>query len=153
MVKRTVPPADVQEAFYRVVHDFGVVKLAGMMGTSPAVLYNKANHHESSHHKPTLADALVVSNLTGDKRIPFSFAAACDGTFFELPDVSHISDTDLVQGMCNIGMEGGDFYRVMNKALEDNSISGNDFAAIEHEALEWIAAIAEMLERVRGLKE
>ncbi len=151
MARRSDPPADVQEAFYRVVHDFGAVRLAGMMGTTPGVLYNKANSNESSHHKPTLADALVVSNLTGDKRIAFSFAAACGGTFFLLPDVSHVADTDLVEGMCNIGREGGHFHVWLSRALEDNRIHLDEFADIEREALEWIAAIAEMVERVRGL--
>lgn len=144
-------PKDLQDAFYRVVHDFGVEKLARMMGTSPGVHSTRANTHDTSHHKPTLAEGVVVSNLTGDKRIAQAFAANCGGVFFEIPDLSNVSDVALLEALTKIGAEAGDFHRALHGALDDNRISRKEAAAIRREALEWIAAIAEGLARIEGM--
>lgn len=145
-------PRDVQDAFYRVVHDFGVEKLAGMMGMSPGVLYNKANSNDSSHHKPSLADCIVVTHLTGDKRIVQAFAHSAGGVFHQLPDLSGLTTDALMLHILKIEKEGGDFYSVLHGALvEDNQISSDEFTAIEHEAHEWIAAILEGLARMKEM--
>lgn len=147
-------PKDVQDAFYRVVHDFGVEKLAGMMGMSPGVLYNKANVHETSHHKPTLADCVVVTHLTGDKRIVQAFCRSVGGVFHELPDLSHLSTDALMLHIIRIEKEGGDFYREIHSSLGiHDRLTRKEFAAIEREAHEWIGAILEGLARMKEMSE
>jgi hypothetical protein len=145
-------PKDVQDAFYRVVHDFGVERLASMMGMSPGVLYNKANCNDGSHHKPTLADCIVITNLTLDKRIAQAFAHSAGGVFCELPDLSSLSTDALMLHVLRIDAEGGDVHRVIHESLElDNKISGKEFRIIEREAQQWIAAILEGLARMREM--
>lgn len=145
-------PKDVQDAFYRVVHDRDVAKLAGQMGMSPGVLYNKANPNDSSHHKPTLADCIILTNLTGDKRIAQAFAHSVGGVYHDLPDLSNLSTDALLLHILKIGDEGGDFHREIHEALElDNKVDGKEFAEIEREAHEWIAAILEGLARMREM--
>jgi hypothetical protein len=78
-------PADVNDAVYRVVHDFGAQKLAALTGQSAGVILNKANPHDSAHHKPTLQDALVWSALTGDKRIAAALCVAWAGCSWTCP--------------------------------------------------------------------
>ncbi len=147
-------PRDVQDAFYRVVHDFGVEKLAGMMGMSPGVLYNKANSNDSSHHKPSLADCIVVTHLTGDKRIVQAFAHSAGGVFHQLPDLSHLTTDALMLHILKIEKEGGDFYTALHESLaKDDEISRDEFLRIEREAHEWIAAILEGLSRIKEMSK
>jgi len=153
-ISKSGVPKDVQDAFYRVVHDRDVAKLAGQMGMSPGVLYNKANPNESSHHKPTLADCIILTNLTGDKRIAQAFAASVGGVFCELPDLSNLSTDALLMHILRVVDKGGDFHREIHEALElDNKIDGKEYAAIEREANEWIAAILEGLARMREMAQ
>lgn len=147
------PPGDVQDAFYRVVHDFGVQALADKMGVSAGVLYNKANANDTSHHKPTLGEAVLVTNLTEDKRVIQAFAVACGGVFLDLPDLSHISDVALLEAVSKIAVEGGEFHGAFLNALADNRISREEFHAIQTEAFQWIAAIGEAISRIEGMIE
>lgn len=145
-------PKDVQDAFYRVVHDFGTEKLAGMMGMSPGVLYNKANCNDTSHHKPTLGDCIVVTHLTGDKRIVQAFAHSVGGVFFKLPDLSNLSTDALLTHILGIETEGGDFYLAVSDSLKnDNRINPKEFTRIEREAMQWVGAILEGLARIREM--
>ena len=147
-------PADVQQAFYRVVHDFGVEKLAGMMGMSPGTLYNKANYNqnENNHNKPTLADCIVVTHLTGDKRIAQAFALAAGGGVFELPDLSRLSTDALLINLTHIQIRNGSFHHEIHEALSsDDKIDAGEFARIEREVHGYLAAILEGLGRMRGV--
>jgi len=145
-------PPDVQEAFRAVVHDFDVPKLSAMMGISAGVLYNKANATDSTHNKPTLAEGVLVTLLTGDKRILHAFAATVGEVCFPLPDLSHVSDAALVEHLTRINMEGGDFFRAIHEALAgDGKFDQGEYKKIRNEAFEFIAAIAEGMERIRGM--
>lgn len=147
------PPGDVQDAFYRVVHDFGVQALANKMGVSAGVLYNKANANDTSHHKPTLGEAVLVTNLTADKRIAQAMAVACGGVFLDLPDLCKFSDVELLELFSNIAVEGGEFHAAFIHSLSDNRIYPQEFLAIKTEAMQWIAAIGEALARIEGVVE
>lgn len=145
-------PRDVQEAFYRVVHDRDVAKLAGMMGMSPGVLYNKANQNETNHHKPTLADGVVLTNLTGDKRIAQAFCHSVGGLYVELPDLSNLSTDALMMQLVQIEEEGGDFYRTLHDSLKSNDdITAKEYEEIEHDAHAWVSAILEGLIRIKEM--
>lgn len=151
----TKVPDDVFEAFHRVVHDFkpGVPKLAALMGMPAGTLYNKSNtnHNESNHNKPTLGDAVVVSAATGDHRVLYAFAHTLGEVCFEIPNLSQVSDTALLELITQIGAEGGDFYRAVNAALSDGFFSECEFKVIEGEAMEFISAIVEAVQRMKGL--
>lgn len=145
-------PKDVHEAFRQVCYDFGVEKLAAMMGMPAGTLYNKCNLNETSHHKPTGGEFVLVTLLTGDKRIAKAFSRITGGVYFDLPDLSNLSTDTLMLHILKIEDEGGDFYHEVHQALEgDNRISAKEFADIEREAHEWIGAILEGLARMREM--
>jgi hypothetical protein len=145
-------PKDVQDAFYRVVHDRDVSKLAAQMGISAGVLYNKANVNESTHHKPTLSDAIVLTNITGDKRIVQALCQSVGGVYYELPDLSNVETDALLSHILKIEVEGGDFHRSIHDALaDDNAINKKELAKIEVELHHWIAAILEAFARMREM--
>lgn len=154
MGNRPQMPKGVQEAFHRVVHDHDVPTLAARLGISPGTLYNKANlnDNESNHNKPTLADAVVVTNLTGDKRIAQAFCASVGGVYHELPDLSGLTTDALMQHILQIEAKGGDFYREIHDALaNDDAIDGREFARIEKRAHVWLSAILAGLARMQEM--
>ncbi len=143
---------DVQDAFYRVVHDRDVAKLAAQMGMTPGVLYNKANFTESTHHKPTLADAIVLTNITGDKRVAQAFCRAVDMVAVPLPDLSDVSTDALLTHLTEIQIKNGNFHEAISDALaNDNEIDAGEFTRIEIEAHQYIACILEGLARMREM--
>lgn len=145
-------PKDVHEAFYRVVHDRDVAKLAGMMGMSPGVLYNKANPNETNHHKPTLADCVVLTNLTQDKRIAQAFCHSVGGLYVELPDLSDLSTDALLDHLLCVGEEVGNFHGAIHASLtDDNRINRAEYLVIEAEAHHLVAAVLEALERMKEM--
>lgn len=148
-------PDDVFEAFYRVVHDYpaGVPKLAAKMSMPAGVLYNKANanSNENNHNKPTLADAVLVSVITGDHRVLHALAHTLGEVCFPVPNLSHVSDAALLELITQIGVEGGDFYRAVNEGLADSRFTRAEFKRVEREALEYIGAIVEATARMKGL--
>lgn len=146
-------PKDVHQAFRDVVFEFGPRKLASMMSTPLGTLYNKCNtENEDGHHKPTLRDAVLVTLLTGDKRIAKAFSSAVGGVHHDLPNLSDLSTDALMLHILEIEQQGGDFYRVMKSSLEkDNEISPAEFVSIEREAHQWISAILEALVRLEEM--
>lgn len=147
-------PADVHEAFRAVVLDADPKDLAAKMGVQLGTLYNKVNLSDSTHHKPTLADAVLVTVLTGDKRILHSFAKIVGEVCYSLPDFKDISTDALLVHILKIEKESGDFYQRTEGALRnDNRISAREYKVIEREAYEWISAVLESLARMREMSQ
>lgn len=147
------PITDVFQAFNRVVHDYpdGVEKLAARMAVSPGTLYNKANLNDSSHHKPTLGDAVLATLATGDHRILHAFAATVGEVCFPLPDLSKVSDSALLELITAIGAEGGDFHRAISDGMADRRYTRAEHAKVKAEGWQFIAAICEAVSRLEGL--
>ena len=145
------PIADPFEATRQVALAFGVETLAPLMGRAPGTLYNKLNNNESSHHQLTLGDFIQVNSFTQDYSPLRALNHALGHCCFRVPDCSSVSDAALMELLNKIGAEGGDFYRVLNIALEDKRFSGVDYAKVKLEAMEFIGAIAEALRRIEGL--
>jgi hypothetical protein len=145
-------PRDVHEAFRQVVYDFGVEKLASMMAMPTGTLYNKANLNGTEHHKPTLADCIVATHLTGDKRIVQAFAHAVGGAYYDLPDLSLLTTDALMLHLMQVQQENGHFHAEIKRALEnDAQIDQSEFARIEREALHFVSAILESVQRMREM--
>ena len=53
--------------------------------------------------------------------------------------------------MCNIGIEGGDFYREVNTGLQGRRFTPAMLRKIRDEGLEFISAIAEAMARMEGM--
>ena len=145
---------NVQQAFHDVVHEYpgGVEELAGKMVVATGTLYNKANATERSHHIPTLADAVVLTIMSGDKRVLHAFAATVGEVCYSLPDLSNLTTTALIAHIPKIGLEGGDFYRAIHCALAtDDRIDAEEYLQIERASYEWIASILEGLARMKEM--
>lgn len=152
-------PLDIHEAFYRVVHDYpeGVPTLAAKMGMPVKVLYNKADPDNDSYNKPTLADGVVATLATGDKRILHAFANTCGEACFTLPDLSSLTTDALMIELAQVQITNGSFHHEIHDALnEDNEIDRAEYARIKASGYRYLAAILEALARMgemAGVKE
>lgn len=147
-------PMDIHEAFYRVVHDYpaGVPTLASKMGIPPGTLYNKAAPGNEGHHKPTLADGVVATLLTGDKRIVQAFCRTVGGVYYDQPDLSNLATDTLLEHLTRIQIRNGTFHHEIHDALSnDDQIDRAEFLRIEREAHEYVAVILESLARMREM--
>lgn len=144
-------PTDVHEAFRAVVHEFDVAKMAAKLGMPTGTLYNKANLNESSAHKPTLADAILVQVIAGDTRIVEAMAHTLGGVFVKLPTVQTISDVALLEMVADISIMNGRFHGELKAALEDGKFSKDEHQAIHQRALTYITAIIATVSRIEGM--
>lgn len=149
---------DVFEAAYRVAHDFeggaakrgGAVRMAEKLGQNAGTFLNRLNPETETHHL-YLSTALQMQVVSGDHRILHAMAGTLGEVCFRIPDLSHVSDDALLELICKVGTEGGDFYRVVNESLLQKRFTHAQLAQIKQEGLEFIAAIAETMARMEGL--
>lgn len=143
---------DIYEAAYRVAHDYpgGAVKLAAKMGENPGTFLNRVNP-ETETHRLYLATAVQMQAISGDHRILHAMAGTLGEVCFAIPDLSKVSDASLLETVCAIGREGGDFHREIQNGLGDVRFSRARLAKIRKEGLEFIAAIAETMARIEGM--
>lgn len=147
-----VLPKNIHTAYRDVVHDYGVELMAAETGTSPGVLYNKTNPDVEGYNKPTLADAVLATTVTGDKRIVQSFCQIAGGIFVESPDLHDLTTDSLLVHILKIEAEGGDFYHELQKILINGArVTPESYAKVKKEADEWIAAIHEALFRIQEM--
>lgn len=155
-------PADVNDAVYRVVHDFsyrdaagrilsGAERISQLTGTPVGTILNKANPHDTGHHKPALAEGILWTNITGDLRIAQSFSRAVGGVHVDLRGMAEQSDAALLDLVMRREKEEGEAAGVLGEVLEKGHITRADFARIEREELEAVAARLTVLERTRGM--
>lgn len=144
-------PADVNDAVYRMVKDYGAEKLAAHTGTPPGTIWNKANPHETSHHKPTLSDILIWTRLTGDYRVVQALCRALDGAFVALHVQQHASDVELLDIILKRDEQTGEFADALSLALADGRISKVDYQRLHREGWDVITAWLELLARLEGL--
>lgn len=143
---------DVFQAAYRVAHDYpgGAVKLAEMMGINAGTFLNRVNPAQEEH-KLWLGDVVQMQVVSGDHRILHAMAGTLGEVCFTIPVLANVSDEALLELVCKIGAEGGDFYRVVNLGLNNQRFTRAHLAQIKQEGLEFIAAIAETMTRMEGL--
>ncbi|MFT3964107.1 phage regulatory CII family protein [Propionivibrio sp.] len=149
---------DVFEAAYRVAHDYkggaankgGAVRMAQDLGENPGTFLNRLNPEQETH-KLWLATSVRMQVVSRDHRILHAMGATLGEVCFPVPDLSNVSDTALVELVCRIGDEGGDFYRAINAGLSGARFSRADYGRIRKEGQEYMAAIAETMARIEGL--
>ena len=143
---------DVFQAAYRVAHDYegGAVKLAEKMGQNPGTFLNRVNPETETHHL-YVSTAVQMQVISGDHRILYAMGETLGECCFKVPDLKNVSDAALIELICKIGDEGGDFYKVINSGISEARFTRAAMEKIRTEGLEFIAAIAETMARIEGL--
>lgn len=118
------------DAAYHTVHDYpgGSESLGPRVGISPAVLRNKVNPNNETHHL-TLAEAVRMVDLTDDDRILKAWARA-RGFMLVKPPAGQTCDMAVLEQIVGLGIANGQFMATINDALADNRITKTEIDKI-----------------------
>lgn len=146
-------PADAVAAARTACECFagGIPGVAAKMGMNPRILYNKLSGDEDSYHRLSVADFIRIWLVTGDLAPLNALARVMNCACFPVPDYTGLSDEALLDLLCKVNEEGGQWHGMLRHALADGAIDARERAELRREAYEWIGAIAEAEARLDGL--
>lgn len=145
---------NISDAAYAVVHDYpgGSESLGPRVGIDPAVLRNKVNQANTTHHL-RLDESVRLQGVSGDHRI----CRAMNEELGYLPPIPRVdfavSDSSLLETYTRLMAELGDFSGKFHVALSDGNLTMKEVAALRTEMLEFFAAGEELLNRASQIAE
>ena len=141
------------DAAHAVVHDYpgGSESLGPRVGISPAVLRNKVNPHNTTHHL-SLAEASRLTAITGDVRILQAWAHEAGYLLVKAPDSCVIeSDMTVLEHMASLLMAQGRFAQEIHTALADGGLTNDEMKSIESVGQDFMTEVMEIHQRLRGM--
>lgn len=141
------------DAAYAVVHDYpgGSESLGPRVGISAAVLRNKVNPNNKTHHL-TLSEAQRVSSFTNDFRILQAWAHSEGFLLVRAPaGASDSSDMAVLEQVAAMMVAQGHFANEIHTALSDGVITQEEMQSIEGAGKSFMSSVASIKERVRGM--
>jgi hypothetical protein len=152
-LRRSQAPS-VYEAFRELVMldgARGVEQLAAFMGLRVGTLYNKADSADDSHHQPTVRDLIQVTHFRADHRALDALNEQFGRASFDAAQFEGSSDDALLELLCRLGSEHGEFHAALAKALADKRFTMAELRALRGEAFDVVAALMTLLGRLEGL--
>lgn len=146
---------NVVDAAYHTVHDYpgGSESLGPRLKISPAVLRNKVNPHNETHHL-TLAESMRMQTVTNDHRI---LHAMCDELGYLPPipcfDFEGVSDEALLESYSKLIAKLGRFSQRFHTALSDGRVSRREIDRLTESMRGFQGAAEELLARTRAIME
>lgn len=133
---------NIIDAAHKTVHDYpgGSESLAPRIGMSAAVLRNKVNPNNTTHHL-TLAEAGEIMGVTGDDRILHTMAAQHGYT---LQAVDAPETGTVMCAMLAASAAKGDLAGILGRALSDGKFTPNEAANIARACAQVQALVAEV---------
>lgn len=134
--------SDVMAAAYGIGHRYNASELARLMGRKPGEFCKKLNPDCDDRHI-TLAEAVAITELTGDNAILEAWSASRDKVLVELP-AGVVSDDDLVEQVLLAQAVFGSLMQAIHDARADGIID-----RMEHGQIQRIGT--QVAEHVLGL--
>ena len=140
---------NVLDAARLVARDYpgGAAALAPRLGKSPSTLQKEILG--AAGYKLGLADAVTITQLSGDRRIANAFAEEVGGVLMLLPDPAQAGGCAL-QAIGAVTRELGDYVGRVSEALSDGSVSDHELLACDAELAELILAAQRLQLLVRA---
>lgn len=140
---------NITDAAHKTVKDYpgGSEALAVRIGMSAAVLRNKVNPNNTTHHL-TLAEASEIMGVTGDDRILHAMAAEHGYTLQKMQADSMAS---VMGAMLENAAKQGAFAQALQDSLSDGLISENEMKAISSAGTAQVEAMINLLARLRAV--
>lgn len=142
----------VQDAFYSTVHDApgGCESLAPRMGTTPAVLRNKANPHNTANI-PSLLDADRVMGLTGDHRILHALCANHGHVAVPVELQGHSGDLAVLELITHVWASNGHVGAAVDSTLADGRVELRELKSVRAAIYRTQQALLNMLARLEEM--
>lgn len=140
---------NITDAAHKTVKDYpgGSEALAVRIGMSAAVLRNKVNPNNNTHHL-TLAEASEIMGVTGDDRILHAMAAEHGYTLQKMQADGMAS---VMGAMLENAAKQGAFAQALQEALSDGLISENEMKVISSAGTAQVEAMINLLARLRAV--
>jgi len=142
-----------QDAAYAVVHEYpgGTESLGPRVSISPAVLRNKVNPNNDTHHL-TFAEARRITAMTGDKRMLQTWAHEEGMLLVKAPDsCTSESDMSVLELVAGLMVANGAFGKEIYDALADGGVDAEEMKRIETAGRGVMTVVAEVKQRLRGM--
>lgn len=146
----------LDDAIYNTVHDYrdgdnrGAVALSPKVNIGATVLSNKVNPFCESHHLG-LKESIPIQLTAGNYSILRVYAQILGHAVFQVPDMSGMSDANLLTDYANWNAEIGETHDAIRRALTDGQISRRELAAIEAEMYQDFERELGLLARLRSM--
>lgn len=154
MSRAPLPPeaTNVLEAFRAAVFSYrdGVPALADMLGTSPTMLYNKANPHDTSH-PATLADAAMVIRETKSTLVAQAVAHISGGAFIPLGLKRFTANEEVLALVTAWMREQGVFFAAFDEAIADGKVTPKEHRELTKQAHQVVTACLDLVSRLEGM--
>lgn len=143
------------DAAYSTVHDYpgGSESLGPRVGISPAVLRNKVNPNNDTHHL-TFAEARRIADMTGDFRMLKSWAHEAGFLLVKAPDTCTTEcDMSVLEQIAGFMVACGGFGAEIHASLADGKVTKDEIERVEVRAREVMRSAAEIKQRMEGMSE
>ena len=145
---------NIDDAAYAVVHDYpgGSESLSPRLGMSAAVLRNKVNPNNTTHHL-SLREAQKLTAITNDARLLKAFAQDTGRVVLDAPtqDDSTASDMAVLELVAAVGGTQGDLFTVIYQALADGKLTEAELQRIKSAGGTAQGRIAALIRRFEGM--
>lgn len=150
---------NVFEAFRRVCYEWamanpdqGMEGLALLMGYSrTGTLYNKADAGDDSHNQPTLKDVVRLTQVTGRLDVLDAAEELFGRVAFDAARHAEASDEALLELLCRVGAENGEFHQAVLAGLQARRFGPADYLRVREEAMDVVGALMTLVHRLEGL--
>lgn len=141
------------DAAHATVHDYpgGSESLGPRVGISPAVLRNKVNPNNDTHHL-TFAEARRIAAITGDTRMLQAWAHEEGFLLIKAPE-GNTCDMAVLEQVVSLGVASGQFMQAIHTALADGRVDGKELQAIKTAERQVQTAAAMVAKRMEGMAE
>jgi RES domain-containing protein len=142
----------INDVIYRIAHGYpgGIKALAARMGKNAAVLQNKVNPNCDTHH-PYAEEAAQIADLADSDELAKEHCARRNGVFVPIAKHEGASDMELLDLVIKLNKEQAEMLQAIQQALSDGRVDEKEFAYVKKEAMDHMAANAELLSRVEGM--
>ncbi len=144
----------LQDAFYRTVHDYpgGCESLAPRMGTTPAVLRNKANPNNTVN-VVTLRDADQAMALTADYRVLHALCANHGHVAVRIDATGDSGDLAVLELVTHVWAANGNVGAAVDATLADGRVEVRELKAVRAAIYRTQQAMLAMLARLEAMAE
>lgn len=144
---------NTKDAAYHTVHDYagGSESLGPRVGISAAVLRNKVNPNNETHHL-SFEEAQRIAGLTGDFRMLRAWAHQAGFLLIKAPQGCD-SDMSVLEGVVEVGVAHGQFMQTIHTALADGRVDQNEISVIRRAERILQTTAATVTQRMEGMAE
>ncbi|UJP04419.1 MAG: phage regulatory CII family protein [Nitrosomonas sp.] len=142
---------DLFDTIHEVAHSYpgGVEALAGRMGKNPGTLRKKLLPNEVTHELTVRELRTIVDYVDTDK-IARAFAADRGLMCISMPDYEGLSDKEILDLFLDLQAQQGAWANEIREAMQNGEIDWNELMSIRKEYNKFIAAAAEVMNRLES---